>query len=245
LRPHTRLWFFAHAVRDIGADHRALPSPICVVETLGRNTGWIAASTALARHRDNDPPHLIYLPEERISESQLLADVESVYRRLGRVLVVVCEGQRDDRGLVFGAQVDRPESATHNLASNLGHTLAQRIAAGLGVRARAEKPGLLGRSCQALASETDREESYACGKRAVEFARQGASAVMIACERMSNSDYKIAWQPVPLTGVAGLEKPFPSHWFDSSLRENGFVLQAFLDWLKPLAGKVLPSPEPL
>jgi ATP-dependent phosphofructokinase / diphosphate-dependent phosphofructokinase len=237
--------FFAHAVRDIGADHRALPSPICVVETLGRNTGWIAAATALARHRDEDPPHLIYLPEERISESQLLADVESVYRRLGRVLIVVCEGQRDEGGEVFGAQVDRPQSASHNLASNLGHTLAQKIAAGLKLRARAEKPGLLGRSCQALVSEVDREESYACGKAAVEFAEAGLSGVMVAAERISGLPYKIQWRPVPLEHVAGREKPFPSHWFNGSLRENGFVLQEFLEWLRPLTSPFSPYPDPL
>ncbi len=42
-------YFFACAARDIGMDVAALPSPICVLETLGRNTGWITAATALAR----------------------------------------------------------------------------------------------------------------------------------------------------------------------------------------------------
>src|SRR5581483_9958788 len=45
--------FFAHAARDAGEDNRSLPSPICVLETLGRNAGWIVASTAFAR-RDED-----------------------------------------------------------------------------------------------------------------------------------------------------------------------------------------------
>jgi ATP-dependent phosphofructokinase / diphosphate-dependent phosphofructokinase len=42
-------YFFACAARDIGMDVAALPSPICVLETLGRNAGWITAATALAR----------------------------------------------------------------------------------------------------------------------------------------------------------------------------------------------------
>ena len=41
--------FFIHAARDIGLDNRALPSPVCILEVLGRNTGWIAAATSLAR----------------------------------------------------------------------------------------------------------------------------------------------------------------------------------------------------
>jgi 6-phosphofructokinase len=40
-----------------------MPSPVCVLEVLGRNAGWIVAATSLARHRDGDTPHLIYFPE--------------------------------------------------------------------------------------------------------------------------------------------------------------------------------------
>ena len=35
--------FFAIAARDVGEDNRSLPAPICVLEVLGRNAGWIAA----------------------------------------------------------------------------------------------------------------------------------------------------------------------------------------------------------
>ena len=87
--------FFAHAVRDVGEDNRALPPPVEIIEVLGRNVGWVAAATALARHYDDDPPHLIYFPECGITPDQLCADVERVYRRAGRCLVAVCEGQKD------------------------------------------------------------------------------------------------------------------------------------------------------
>src|SRR5690242_10783044 len=35
--------FYAHAVRDMGMDHRALPSPILICEIMGRNVGWVVA----------------------------------------------------------------------------------------------------------------------------------------------------------------------------------------------------------
>ena len=75
--------FAACAVRDIGGDLRALPGRVTVVETMGRNTGWIVAASALARRYPDDPPQLIYVPERPVSEDRLLADVESVYRRIG------------------------------------------------------------------------------------------------------------------------------------------------------------------
>ena len=139
--------FFAIAAREVGEDNRSLPPPICVLEVLGRNAGWIVAATALARKHEDDAPHLIYFPEKPVSLDQIAADVERVYRRLGRVVIAVCEGQLDEKGNPFGADVDRAGSAVHRLASNLGHTLAHLLSTKLGFRARAEKPGLFGRCC--------------------------------------------------------------------------------------------------
>jgi hypothetical protein len=68
--------FFACAARDVGEDNRSLPSPVCVLETLGRNAGWIVAATSLARHGEDDAPHLIYFPERRLSLARIAADVE-------------------------------------------------------------------------------------------------------------------------------------------------------------------------
>ena len=162
--------FFIHAARDIGFDNHALPSPICILEVLGRNTGWIAAATALARFHEDDAPHLIYFPERRLSLDRIAADVERVYRRIGRVVVAVCEGQLDEKGLPFGADVDRADSRCTAWRPTWGILWRMELTRKLGIRARAEKPGLLGRSCAALASPIDRKEARNCGRAAVEAA---------------------------------------------------------------------------
>ena len=225
--------FFAHAARDVGEDNRSLPSPICILEVLGRNTGWIAAATALARHRDDDAPHLIYFPEHPVSADQLLADVEQVYQRFGRVVIAVCEGQLDDRGQPFGADLDRAGDARHRLASNLGHSLARLISERLGIRARSEKPGLMGRSSGVLVSSVDRQEAYECGIAAVTAARRGESGVMIGLRRESGDLYRCSTFQVPFSMVAGKEKRLPAKWI--SPRGND-ILQAFSDYAGPLIG---------
>ncbi|MDZ7638470.1 MAG: 6-phosphofructokinase [Bryobacterales bacterium] len=101
----TAARFFAQAIRDIGEDNRSLPTPINVVEVIGRNVGWVVGATALARWREDDPPHLIYLPERRVSEDQVCGDVERVYRKLGRCVVAICEGQLNEKGEPFGGVV--------------------------------------------------------------------------------------------------------------------------------------------
>ena len=215
--------FFACAARDAGADNKSLPSPICVLETLGRNAGWIVAATSLARRNPDDAPHLIYLPERRISLDQMAADVEAVYRRLGRAVIAVCEGQLDERGEPFGADVDR------KLASNLGHTLARRLSAKLGLRARAERPGLVGRSCGSFAVPRDRRESYACGRAAVAAALAGESCSMVALRAAGETFL------TPLASVAGEERLFPQEW----LAESGHDVTAkFGEYASPLIGEI-------
>ena len=217
-------YFFACAARDAGMDNSALPSPICVLETLGRNAGWIVAATSLSR-----AAHLIYFPERPVSADRIAADVEAVYRKQGRVVIAVCEGQRDEAGRPFGADVDRPDSPVHNLASNLGHALARMLTAKLGLRARAEKPGLIGRSCGLFTRERDRREAYACGQAAVRAAIGGETGVMVAL------DGNYGTFLTPLENVAGKERHFPAEWIAESGTE---VTDDFLHWAEPLIGPV-------
>ena len=229
--------FFACAARDVGADNLSLPSPVCVLETLGRNAGWIVAATSLARHAAGDAPHLIYFPERRLSLDRIAADVESVYRRLGRVVLAVCEGQLDDRGLPFGADVDRAESGTHRLASNLGHTLARLLSEKLGIRARAEKPGLLGRCCGPFVSLVDRQEAASCGRAAAAAALAGASDVMVALRRESNQPYHATTFLTPLETVARQERLLPPDWIHPDGHD---VLPPFREYAAPLMGEIAP-----
>ena len=226
--------FAAFFARDAGEDNRSLPSPVMVLETVGRDTGWVVAATALARHRDDDAPHLIYLPERPLSADRILAGVEEVYRRLGRVVVAVCEGQRDERGRPFGADEMDAENARRRLPANLGFALARLISQRLGIRARAEKPGLLGRSSSAYAVERDRYEAWRCGEEAVRAALGGWTGAMMAL-RHDGSVYLTS-----LDSVAGRVRKFPEEWIEPG---GQGVRPEFLEWLRPLAGGVPSLPR--
>lgn len=232
--------FFAIAARDVGEDNRSLPSPVCVLEVLGRNAGWVVGATALARKHEDDAPHLIYFPERPVSLDQIAVDVDRVYRRLGRVVIAVCEGQLDERGNPFGADVDRSESSVHRLASNLGHTLARLLSTKLGIRARAEKPGLFGRCCGPLASEIDRSEAFECGRTAAIAAIQGQSEGMVAIRRDSNVPYRSSTFLTPLENVARIERLMPQDWISAEAND---VTQAFIDYVLPLIPKVESYPR--
>ena len=224
--------FFAAAVRDIGADNRALPG-VTVVEILGRNCGWLAAATVLARARPDDAPHLIYLPECRLAFDRLAADVERARRRFGRAVIAVCEGQLDETGEPFGAETRT--TSREPLALNLAHVLSQRLSRALGIKARSEKPGLLGRSCAALASRVDRREAALCGRAAVRAACDGAGASMVTLERQPGAAYRCRTGLAPLAQVAGGERRLPPEWWPA---EASDPLSEFRAWVEPLAGPI-------
>jgi 6-phosphofructokinase len=226
--------FFAIAARDVGEDNRSLPSPITILEVLGRNAGWVVAATRFARSHEDDAPHLIYFPERPVSLDRIATDVERVYRRLGRVVIAVCEGQLDENGQPFGADVDRAGSSTHRLASNLGHTLARLLSEKLGVRARSEKPGLMGRCSGELVSEVDRREAWACGKAAA-AARESGSGVMVAIRRDADEPYRSSTFLTPLENVAGIERLLPLEWIAPECND---VLDGFTRYAAPLLPKI-------
>jgi 6-phosphofructokinase len=229
----TTARFFATAVRDIGADNRALPGQVEFVEVLGRNAGWLVAATSLARYHPDDAPHLIYFPEAPLPMEQLLEDVDRVYRRLGRCVVAVCEGQLDERGEPFGADVR--EGSRGKLAMNLGHRLAILVSQRLKVKTRSEKPGLLGRSWWGEHPQIDRAESRLCGQAAVRAACQGVAGAMVTLLREEGSEYAISTGLAPLERVALIERLFPAAWRSPSGND---VLPQFRDYAAPLVGPI-------
>ncbi|MDQ2775479.1 MAG: diphosphate--fructose-6-phosphate 1-phosphotransferase [Acidobacteriota bacterium] len=232
--------FFALAARDVGEDNRSLPSPVCVLEVLGRNAGWVVAATALARKQDDDAPHLIYFPERRVSFDQIAGDTERVYRRLGRVVIAICEGQLDETGTPFGADVDRAASSVHRLASNLGHTISRLIAEKLGIRARSEKPGLFGRCCGPLSCNSDRVEAWACGRAAALAAADSHSGMMVALRRESGTLYASTTFLTPLESVARVERLLPDQWISAAGND---VTPELIDYISPLVPAIKSYPR--
>src|ERR1700712_3361770 len=77
--------FLATTVRELAADNESMGQGdlVSIIEVMGRSAGWIAASTALAKRRDqpHDSPHLIYLPEIPFSQEKCLEDIRRVLKR--------------------------------------------------------------------------------------------------------------------------------------------------------------------
>lgn len=228
--------YIAGAVRAIGEDVKSLPIHVCIVEAMGRNAGWIAAASALARKDSGDAPHLIYLPERPFDEEAFLREVKALHERQGGVVVVVSEGLKNRDGQPIVPPLFQTGRAVYY--GDVSAYLAELVIRRLGVKARSEKPGLLGRAQTEMQSFVDRNEAVEAGAEAVRVLLDGQSGFMTGFKRVSTEPYRVRLIRIPLEDVTLAERTLPPEYIAPSGHD---VTNAFLSWARPLLGDDFPE----
>lgn len=228
--------YIAGAVRAIGEDVKSLPIHVCIVEAMGRNAGWIAAASALARKDSGDAPHLIYLPERPFDEEAFLRDVKALHERQGGVVVVVSEGLKNRDGQPIVPPLFQTGRAVYY--GDVSAYLAELVIRRLGVKARSEKPGLLGRAQTEMQSFVDRNEAVEAGAEAVRVLLDGQSGFMTGFKRVSTEPYRVRLIRIPLEDVTLAERTLPPEYIAPSGHD---VTNAFLSCARPLLGDDFPE----
>ena len=75
-------------------DHSYKKGRVNIIETMGRNAGFLAASSIVAKVKGCSPD-LIYVPEDVFDIEDFLNQVEKIYLEKGHCLVVISEGIRN------------------------------------------------------------------------------------------------------------------------------------------------------
>jgi len=233
--------FNALAARDAGLDSIAMRTvdTIKIIETMGRNAGWITAATALARTAAGDPPHLIYLPERPFEPDRFLADVKHQVDRGRGCVVAVCEGLRDAEGNIMVAfkHAIGMDSFGHKQLGGVGDYLVDLIAENTGLKARFDKAGTIQRSFSVAQSEVDVSEAHMVGEAAVRCACRGVTDKMVTLERVSNEPYECETGLASLAEVANAERPVPDEFINEAGND---ITPAFIEYARPLIGGPLP-----
>jgi len=233
--------FAASAVRNSSLDTLAMgnSSPIKLIEVMGRDAGWLAGATALAKEHPEDPPHLIYVPEYGVSLQQISADIKACYEKHGYCVAAISEGLTDENGMRIRSSHGPIEVDPfgHEEQGGVVLTIVDEITYRLGIRPRYDKPGYLQRSFAELMSPVDREEAYMVGRAAVRAAVNGESAKMVTLVRQPGPEYVSETGLAPLDKVANAVHLLPKEFVNEA--HNG-VTDAFLDYARPLIGGPLP-----
>jgi 6-phosphofructokinase len=210
-----------------------------VYQTIGRDAGWLAAATALARKNDEDAPHLIYAPEFHFNREKFLSDVDKCIKAIGWVSVVCGEGLKYPDGTPVSSATTKDKFNNTEFGAmggaSVGLTLHRMITGEFGYRGEFQITESLIMSDFVRSSAIDLDEAYQCGAEAVKLAGKGESGEMVSIERISNNPYTIRFGKVPLKEVAVSAKPMPVDYFNS---EENHVSPLFIDYMKPLAGEL-------
>lgn len=176
--------FIANCIKDIYYDNDCYPKGrINIVEIMGRDTGWLTASSALVKEYK---PDLIYVPEVPFDIEQFLLDVQEIYSKKKRCLVAVSEGIKDINNNFICTQGKNDAFAHHQLGG-VGFYLSSLINERLNISTRAIELSLLQRSFSQLCSKVDIECAIKAGRYAVKFALEGLSNIMVIINYEKNN----------------------------------------------------------
>jgi 6-phosphofructokinase 1 len=212
---------------------------VTIIEIMGRNAGWLTASSALARCNYNTSPDLIYLPEVPFSIDQFIQDIKLAQKEKKSVVIAVSEGIKN----IFGQYIC--ESAGHANTDAFGHkplggtakVLENAVRNRLHCKVRSIELNVLQRCAMHMASKTDLDEAYHIGCEAVKAAENGLTAKMMVFHRLSAEQYKVSIGCVDITEIANVEKHVPRKWINE--QGNDITLE-LIDYLKPL---IIGEPE--
>ena len=224
--------YIASCVREVAYDTTIYNiKSIHIIETMGRDAGWIAGSAALAKEGTALAPHLIYLPEVAFSTEQFLKDVNKMLEKYNSVIIVVSEGIRDKDGNYISAEASNTDKFGHIMLSGVGAYLKSVIESEIGCKVRALEPGVLQRSAAHIASHTDMNEAFSLGEVAVKAAVDGQTGVFSTIKRTADSPYCVEYGTEDVKVVANAVKTVPREWINA---EGNYVTEEFLNYVRPL-----------
>lgn len=234
--------FVAATTLDAGRDTESMQAidPVKVIETMGRNSGWIAAASALCKRDARDAPQVVWPPEAPFEEEAFLEAVQRSLDEVGFAVVVVAHSIRDAEGRFVGLDQQRREvdAFGHVRVPCVSRQLCELLDERLKVRARWEKPGSVQRMSSLHQSGVDLEEARQAGQHATRFAvEQDADDQMVILVRESDAPYRCGYGVTGLEDIANTEKHLPPDFFD---RTTMLPTEAFRRYALPLVGTGLP-----
>jgi ATP-dependent phosphofructokinase / diphosphate-dependent phosphofructokinase len=205
-----------------------------IYQTIGRDAGWLAAATAMARKNEGDAPHLIYCPEIPLDPDKMIADAKACVEKYGWVSVVVSEGLLYKDGTPVSAAESKDKFNNTEFGAMGGASVALNVHKILS-KSLDDARGEFQISESLIMSAFDRAEAedldfaYACGEEAVRLATEGISGVMVTIERDEEDHFSLG--QAPLSDVAVRAKAMPRDYINE--RGND-VTEKFMDYIRPL-----------
>lgn len=212
-------------------DYDAYTRPeVFVLETMGRDAGWLAASCCLSGDVD-----LLVLPEVDFDRESFLAEVQKKMDKQGSCYIVVSEGAHYADGTYLSAGESANDGFAHAVLGGAALTLKEMIVnAGVAPRGVVQDLSRAARSSNFAQSKVDVTEAFELGMSAhMRSAQPTFTAQVVGVRRGTTADgsYNAEYFSGPASEFANYVKAFPEKWILPNYQ--GVTAEA-LDYFRPL-----------
>lgn len=206
---------------------------VTVIEIMGRDAGWLTASSGIAKALGGDTPDLIYLPERAFDKEEFFEDLRRILDKKPNVVVAVSEGIRfaDGTYVCEGFGIASTDVFGHKQLSGTGKALEYAIKAELGCKVRSVELNIVQRCAGHIVSKTDIDESVMVGKAAVKAASEGTTRRMMTIERLSTEPYLVEISHKDIAEIANKVKHVPNEFIND---RGNFITDECAKYLLPL-----------
>lgn len=223
--------FVNTVLRQVRLDCDIYPiKSITFVEIMGRNAGWLTATSYLANYKsDKDIVNLVYLPEDEKSLDDISIEIKKKFEEDNNLVIAVSEGFMDKEGkLLTEKQKSFDKGFNHPIIAGIGQKISDYIHNELEIKTRSVELNIVQRT-SFLISKTDSDEAYQLGYLAIKYGIEKTNIVPIL-KRENSNDYKVKYSTTKPSNIANKEKKIPRQWLDS--RE--ILKEKIIDYTLPL-----------
>jgi len=227
----TSAKFIINSVIEITLDDLSYEEGrVNIIETMGRNEGWLAASSKLASLKGLEPD-LIYIPEVSFDKNDFLNRVKDIYEKKKHCVVVISEGIKDKDGRFISEMVKKDDGFGHNQLGGASIKLASLVTRTLGFKTRYFELSLLQRANSLCVSKVEQKIALKLSKFAFKSAFNGKNNLCVTINRITGSPYKYNFKLVPISEIANKEQSLPIKYIN---RDGCGINDSFIDYLAPL-----------
>ena len=201
---------------------------VFILETMGRDAGWLAASACLSGHVD-----VLILPEEPFDKDVFIDRVRTCVEQKSKCYVVVSEGARYADGTYLSAGESKNDLFGHAVLGGAGKALeAIILESGASGRCKVQDLSSAQRCHASEQSLVDVTESFNLGMSAhMRSADKSFTGKMVGIKRREGDSYEVDYFAIDADEVANFVKSFPAEWILPEYR--GITDEAYA-YLRPL-----------
>ena len=226
--------YIATIVRELARDSEVYGKPnITIVETMGRDAGWLGAASALAREKNEEAPDFILLPEVVYDEKRLLRKTAELFKHKNSIVIVISEGVRKPDGSTLLNKSHTKMDAFGHLADQSGNALylADLFQKHFDAKIRGINLNSLQRCAMHSSSKTDLSEAFELGRAGIDALLAHKTGCMIGLQRLSDVPYQAEIRCISISEIANQVKSVPAEMISD---DGLWVTEKALAYLRPL-----------